>query len=115
MQGKKGTHDPKFDGVAYARDYYGRLRDAVLAFMGGRCVRCGFSDKRALQVDHIDGRGRLEHRSIGNMGIYKKVLADPAWASKYQLLCANCNWIKRHEVGGHEQGGAGHRQEDTGD
>lgn len=73
-----------------------RLRKAALAYLGGSCVRCGFSDPRALQIDHIDGGGRAEHRVIGGRGISKKVLDG---AEGYQLLCANCNWIKRHENG----------------
>jgi hypothetical protein len=26
---------------------------------------------------------------------YHKMLSDPEFTKKYQLLCANCNWIKR--------------------
>ena len=72
-------------------------RAAALAFLGNRCVRCGFSDVRALQIDHVNGNGYAERNGSGGaMAIYKRVLAG---SQNYQLLCANCNWIKRVEQG----------------
>lgn len=68
--------------------------------MGDKCSRCPFNDHRALQVDHVDGGGVLERRTRrkGGLGYYKRILASVlARENKYQLLCANCNWIKRHE------------------
>ena len=71
------------------------LRLQVIAHLGGCCVRCGFADWRALQVDHVLGGG-LRARREGNVyWIYSDVLKDKT--GKYQLLCANCNWIKRYE------------------
>lgn len=64
----------------------------AVQYLGGKCVHCGFEDERALQIDHINGGGRAEARSIGVFGIYKKVLSG---APGYQVLCANCNVIKR--------------------
>lgn len=74
------------------------LRKAVLAFLGNRCLRCGITDERVLQVDHINGLGTRERRMLGTYGLYKKILQDLDH-EHYQLLCANCNWIKRYEVG----------------
>lgn len=70
-------------------------RLAVLEEMGGKCVRCGFDDDRALQIDHVKGGGTAEHQLMGTTAaFYSKVLANP---DDYQLLCANCNWIKKVE------------------
>lgn len=71
------------------------LRLAVLAFLGNKCKRCGFSDNRALQIDHVHGGGKQELKGLSREQYYHKVLADSE--GLYQLLCANCNWIKRHE------------------
>jgi len=71
-----------------------RLRVAVLAYLGNKCVRCGFDDARALQVDHILGGGRKEKADGNTYRIYRNVINGRAG---YQLLCANCNWIKRYE------------------
>jgi 5-methylcytosine-specific restriction endonuclease McrA len=72
-------------------------RHAVLAAMGGECVRCGFDDWRALQIDHVNSGGTAEHQALGNgtTRFYAKVLANP---DDYQLLCANCNTIKKWET-----------------
>jgi hypothetical protein len=78
-----------------AKQYIRRLRAEVLEKLGGTCVRCGFSDPRALQVDHIHGGGGVERRILGNGALLRKVLADTK--GLYQLLCANCNSIKRYE------------------
>ena len=31
------------------------LRKKIFDSLGGVCIRCGFSDERALQVDHVEG------------------------------------------------------------
>lgn len=69
-------------------------REQIIKLLGGKCKHCGFTDKRALQVDHINGGGMTERRLIGSHGMYRKVLKC---SDGYQLLCANCNWIKRYE------------------
>ena len=82
----------------YANGYYKRrtLECKLRAFaaLGGVCKRCGFGDIRALQIDHIDGGGNAESKDRSYL-YYKRVAG--AGAGRYQLLCANCNWIKRYE------------------
>jgi len=72
-----------------------KLRKQILDKFGNACNRCGFSDPRALQIDHVNGGGAQEIRNTEAVKYYKAVLADQT--GKYQLLCANCNWIKRSE------------------
>lgn len=76
-----------------------KLRFATLTRLGGKCVRCGFNDPRALQVDHINGGGNLEVKKLSQHGLYRLLsnLTPHELEGKYQLLCANCNWIKRFE------------------
>ena len=79
----------------YNRTYQQKLRQKVISFLGGRCKICGFSDSRALQIDHVHGGGNKELRS--GLSYYthsRNVMSDTT--GKYQLLCANCNWIKKH-------------------
>jgi len=72
------------------------LRRRAIDKLGGKCTRCGFSDYRALQIDHVNGNGKDVGRDIRrNHVLYKLVLSDTT--GKYQCLCANCNWIKRAE------------------
>lgn len=65
--------------------------------LGGKCVKCGFLDFRALQLDHINGNGAKELKQ-GPAKIYGYYLAhSDEVKKKLQVLCANCNWIKRFE------------------
>ena len=74
--------------------YRSNLRSKVLSFLGGKCEVCGFSDTRALQIDHVNGGGAKELSSLGYTAYLHKILRDKRG---YQILCANHNWIKRHE------------------
>lgn len=72
-----------------------KKRLEAITKLGGKCVHCGYDvDSRALQIDHINGGGVKEMKEIGTMGILNEVLKEGS-EKKYQLLCANCNWIKR--------------------
>lgn len=73
---------------------YRALRNEVILHLGRICQRCGFSDPRALQIDHINGGGNRELSTTPTTKYMKKIMVD---ATGYQLLCANCNWIKRWE------------------
>ena len=86
----------KVKKIIYEARYRQKIRSAVLAFLGNKCNVCGFDDYRALQVDHVRGGGSKERKKNKNSyQAYKLVLTDTT--GKYQLLCANCNWIKRYE------------------
>lgn len=72
------------------------LKEEIFNKLGHSCCKCGFSDKRALQIDHVFGGGNQEHAEISNARAFlQKVLSDTE--GLYQILCANCNWIKRME------------------
>lgn len=77
-----------------------KLRNQVLEILGNKCVKCGFLDRRALQIDHIHGGGHKERKLVSYRTIYRFIRNNPKLAlEKYQLLCANCNAIKRHFQG----------------
>jgi hypothetical protein len=73
-------------------------RNKLMDLLGNKCSRCGFSDYRALQIDHIHGGG-IKERSLFNTKDYHRHVIKSLMnnENKYQLLCANCNWIKRSE------------------
>lgn len=75
------------------------VRMKVIEALGGKCVRCGFCDWRALQVDHIDNDGCLDSpsrkRNYATLQIVESDLNKEK--KRLQLLCANCHSIKRHE------------------
>jgi hypothetical protein len=76
-------------------------RARLIMAAGGACICCGFSDPRALQFDHINGDGfadRKTSKKIANICTEERYIeALERLGSELQLLCANCNWIKRVE------------------
>lgn len=82
-------------GGKYKLQWRQALRAQCIEKYGGRCCRCQFDDPRALQFDHVNGDGRLEISKKSREQYYRTILNDET--GKYQLLCANCNWIKRYE------------------
>ena len=78
---------------------YKKYKDKLFEILGGKkCKICGFNDERALQFDHINGGGTTEFRKYGNgISMLSRHLKDPNVRNKLQVLCSNCNWIKRVE------------------
>ena len=79
----------------YYHKYYQELKEQVYNKLGRKCVGCGFDDIRALQIDHINGGGNKDRRSTTPINYLLRVIKDTE--QQYQILCANCNWIKRYE------------------
>lgn len=73
-----------------SRDYYRRLRASIIEAYGAECVRCGYDDPAALQLDHIEGGGTRHFKTDGPVNVYRQV-RDEGFPPTYQLLCANCN------------------------
>lgn len=79
-----------------------KLRVEVITKLGGKCANPYNIDHSAfeqeqdyihcLQVDHINGGGQKERKETSLHKIYHKILEH---SEDYQLLCANCNWLKR--------------------
>lgn len=93
----------------YQKEYRQRKRKEIIKLLGGKCVN-PFSlnhgdmlnDDRCLEIDHVNNDGckqRREwlgasHSSTGQY--YNRILAlIKNGSNDYQLLCANCNSIKR--------------------
>lgn len=76
--------------------YQTNLRLKAIGKLGGKCARCGITDPRVLQIDHVKGGGCQDRKQAGGpVKFYKQVIADET--GKYQALCANDNIIKRLE------------------
>ena len=84
-------------------------RREILELLGNKCANPFHIDHSAfeknpnyihcLQIDHIKGNGRDERKKFtGSYDYYRHIFKALSSGSKdYQLLCANCNWIKRHK------------------
>lgn len=74
-------------------------RVRLINLLGGMCNRCGMMDYRVLQLDHIKGGG-TQHRKqfANNEQMVRHYVNNIVEAFKtFQILCANCNFIKRYE------------------
>jgi hypothetical protein len=110
---KKNAHAREYDRSkaeqrnAYMQGWrkknYPLLKDRAYRKLGDRCSNpaCqwlnadgtrGCTDRRCLQIDHVYGGGSQERKTSTGYIILLRVIEDED--HKYQLLCANCNWIK---------------------
>ena len=80
--------------AGYARASRRKLKEVLFAMLGAKCTICGFSDSRALQIDHLNGGGKKHYIKSGSLGVLRHAVKNP---SEYQILCANHNWIKMRE------------------
>ena len=72
------------------------LKEELYNIFGKRCIKCGFDDVRALQLDHVNGGGAEERRTKTAVQVWRNAINHPQY---YQMLCANCNSIKRYTDG----------------
>ena len=108
--------DRKENPLAYDLEYFRqyhriydaklKLKERVISHYSGGTMACAnpfnqhqeaYIDIRALEIDHIDGGGLAHFRSIGRMGgtaFYRWLIAQ-GFPRGFQVLCANCNRIKR--------------------
>ncbi len=91
----------KYDRIEGQHRYRQELRMLVLSHYGPSeraiCSRCGFTDVRALTLDHLDGNGNQHRRQIKKW-IYLW-LKQQSFPAGYQVLCMNCQMIKATENG----------------
>ena len=74
-----------------------RERETLFEMYGHTCANCGFTDKRALSLDHINNDGSSERALLGERGVYRKA-KDEYRPDIYQILCMNCQFIKQAEA-----------------
>jgi hypothetical protein len=79
-----------------SREAKARLKTSLFDLYGHACVRCNFVDKRALTLDHKLNNGNKERKELGERGVYTKA-KNNYLPNEYQILCMNCQFIKRCE------------------
>lgn len=94
-------------GRRKGRIYNQRMKSLVLFHYSSgvpTCAHCGFCDIRALSIDHINGGGSRHQREISNT-IYRWLINND-FPDGYQVLCMNCQFIKREEKNEYRASGA---------
>lgn len=92
----------KIAKVGYETKYKLKIKTQVLSHYGNgkaTCVKCGYTDIRALSIDHINGGGakhKEENDISGGSNFYLWLIRNHL-PYGYQTLCMNCQFIKRYE------------------
>lgn len=83
----------------YNKQWRQKTKLDAFALFGSVCQRCGFKDHRALQLDHkTRPNGRYDSKNfLHGTVLCRALLKGTVDVDDYQLLCANCNWIKKTE------------------
>lgn len=72
-----------------------RKRKVYEAYGGFVCACCGNTREECLQIDHVNGGGHAHIKDLGsNVKLYTWIINNN-YPPDFQILCANCNWIKR--------------------
>lgn len=87
---------PSVAHIKHITSVRNELRSQILLMFGSVCCRCGFTDVRALQIDHVNGGGTIDRKQSKSVTNYYRNILNSG-GKGYQLLCANCNVIKKHE------------------
>jgi len=66
----------------------------IIIQLGGKCVACGFSDVRALDIDHVDRARKFKMKSYP---LQRRVSDWKKNIEHIQILCANCHRIDTQE------------------
>ena len=81
--------------AAYMLKRYHSRREAALLSLGGKCARCGSTER--LELDHIDPTTKTF--AVGDLWSVSKARYD-AEIVKCQLLCRACHIVKSVEDSG---------------
>jgi len=85
------------DGRDRERERREKARCELITALGGVCS-CGFSDQRALQIDHVHDDGKSERILFKfDYVAMRRHMRRTVKSGRYQVLCANCNAIKQWE------------------
>ena len=80
-----------------ARRQHKAYRDFLFDLLGRECKNCGLNDIRILHFDHINNDGYEDRKRLKGVNQFLRYYnRHPEEAKqKLQILCANCNWMKR--------------------
>lgn len=99
LKGKRNTYwnglskEQKEAKLKRTRDYYKKRRLEAIEKYGSKCVCCGETEIRFLEIDHINNDGAVHRKKMGSSRIINW-LRKRNYPKGFQLLCSNCNMAK---------------------
>ena len=83
---------------------YWKLKLEAMSKLGDKCIKCGETDIRVLQIAHKGTKplGSVRKRNnTKNAGIYlyKRIISGEVSNNEVELLCSNCNILYEFEIG----------------
>lgn len=66
------------------------IRERLFAGYGGKCVCCGETKFEFLALDHVNGGGRQERKTMSTQQIALRAIRN-GFPPEYRVLCHNCN------------------------
>lgn len=77
-----------------------KMRLAAVYRLGGKCSRCPETNVLLLDIDHVNGDGKLDRLQRGQYQILKDIIQGIG-LERFQLLCVSCHRLKTYENGDH--------------
>lgn len=83
--------------LKYGKNWRKGIRLKVFDYYGKFCICCGENDIDALEIDHKENNGSFFRRK--RIGPIYRWLINSNFPEGFQVLCANCNRVKRYNNG----------------
>lgn len=71
--------------------YRRNLKRLILEGYGGKCSCCGEGRFEFLSIEHLNGKGREQRKSIGSHTTFYKWVITNGFPKELTTLCYNCN------------------------
>ena len=93
----KDIEKKRLNDRLWCRKYHQSLRLESIRLLGGKCVDCGITDVRVLQLDHKElVRRKPTVERPGGRKILRAIVLGKIGKNELDLRCANCHMIKTY-------------------
>jgi len=74
------------------REQHRLVRERAIDRLGGkRCSNCGCDEFTLLEINHVNGGGRVASKTRQNRQLYRDIVNGKVELSEYNVLCRICN------------------------
>jgi hypothetical protein len=74
------------------REQHQQVRERAIERLGGKlCANCGCDEFNLLEINHINGGGRVAAKVRQSRQLYRDIVSNRVELSDYNVLCRVCN------------------------